>query len=104
MVRALLFAFEYNIRMYVVYLIQHNGTGDLYVGRTNNLARRLEEHNSSDNSSTIRKTVGKWEVIYAEAYRDKQDAVIREKKLKQRGTAKQGLKKRLTHSLLKIKK
>jgi len=86
--------------MHVVYLIQHDKTHQIYIGRTNNLKRRLREHNSQQQTSTIRKD-GQWVLIYAEAYRDKADADAREQKLKQHGTAKHKLKLRIVHSLLR---
>ena len=89
--------------MRTVYLIQNTVTGEQYVGKTDNLKRRIMEHNSGNNHST-RRTNGYWILIYAEAYRDKKDADEREAKLKQRGSAKQKLIKRLKTSLLKIKK
>ena len=39
-------------------------------------------------------------LIYAEAYRDKRDAVLREHKLKHHGSGKHELLKRLSHSKL----
>jgi len=88
--------------MHVVYFIQHSVTNTLYVGETNNLTRRLREHNQNQNHSTRRKE-GKWILIYAEAYRNEVDASDRELKLKKRGSAKQKLRKRIERSLLGIK-
>ena len=88
--------------MHVVYVIQHTETKTLYVGKTSNLIRRLKEHNQNQNYSTRRKE-GEWILIYAEAYRDQQDASDRETKLKERGSAKQKLRKRIKRSLLEIK-
>ena len=91
--------------MYVVYLIQHLETREIYVGKTSKLERCLSEHNSGSQKATHRKNNdGKWVLVYAEAYRNSQDANEREFKLKQRGTAKQGLKRRIKRSLLEIKK
>ncbi len=85
--------------MWTVYLLQHSESKTFYVGFTNNLKRRLQEHNANQNHSTRRKS-GKWILVYAEAYRDKQDAVTRELKLKQRGRSKQELLKRIKSSLI----
>lgn len=87
--------------MYVVYLIQNNVSKELYVGYTSNLTRRLEEHNSGKTKS--KKRMGPWVLIYAEAYRSKKDAVVREDKLKQNGNAKRGLKQRIENSFLENK-
>ncbi len=87
--------------MYVVYIIQHD-SGDLYIGITANLKQRLESHNNRLNKSTIRK-LGKWQLIYAEAYRSKADAIDRESKLKQHGSSKKELFKRIKSSFIEIK-
>ena len=87
--------------MHVMYVIQHKKTYEVYVGQTSNLADRLKKHNSGSNYSTHRKNSdGQWISIYAEVYRNKKDAAQREAKLKQRGSAKHWLKKRLKNSFL----
>jgi putative endonuclease len=83
--------------MYSVYVLQHTDTKQFYIGRTNNLKRRLSEHNASQNKSTHRNS-GEWILIYAEAYRSKDDAVKRELRLKKYGRAKQELLKRAVSS------
>jgi predicted GIY-YIG superfamily endonuclease len=85
--------------MYIVYLIQHSEDKSLYIGKTGNLTKRLEQHNSNQNISTSRKT-GKWILIYAEAYRNKEDADMRERRLKAHGSGKHELYKRVKNSLL----
>jgi putative endonuclease len=52
----------------------------LYVGYTENLRKRLYEHNQGLNHST--KLYKPWEIIHFEAYRDEKDAKRREKYLK----------------------
>lgn len=83
--------------MYSVYIIQHTSTKDIYIGRTNDLKRRLDQHNASHTKSTHRIS-GEWILIYAEAYRSKDDAVKRELRFKQHGRAKQELLKRIKSS------
>ena len=85
--------------MHCIYVIQHNKTNQIYIGKTNNLKRRLDEHNSGEQKSTIRKE-GKWILIYSEIYRNKKDADSRENALKQHGNNKRWLKKRIVNSLL----
>ena len=82
-----------------MYIIQNNETKEFYIGKTNNLERRLKEHNNGNQTATKRKN-GKWVVVYAEAYRAKADADERELKLKHHGTAKHKLKLRIKNSLL----
>lgn len=85
--------------MHIVYIIQRGVDKSVYIGRTDNLSERLSQHNSGKNRSTIRK-IGKWRLIYIEAYRDKKDAVIRERRLKKHGSGKHELYKRLENSML----
>ncbi len=80
--------------MYYVYVIK---SGDKrYIGYTNNLKRRIEEHNRGENRSTRGR---KWELIYYEAYKSEDDARERERKLKQRGRSRQILYERIKRSL-----
>jgi putative endonuclease len=85
--------------MWIIYLIQHVGDKRSYIGITDNLNRRLKEHNTNRNKSTISKQ-GEWLLVYAEAYRDKRDAILREKRLKNHGSGKHELVKRLFYSKL----
>jgi putative endonuclease len=65
----------------------------LYIGSTNNLRRRLAEHNDGKELSTKRYLP--WELIYYEAFFEETLARNREKKLKYHGNAIKELKKRL---------
>ena len=66
--------------MFYVYCIKSKKTEQLYFGFTNNLKRRLEEHNSGLNFST--KPYIPWELIYYEACLNKNDAIRRESYMK----------------------
>jgi len=85
--------------MWVVYVLQHDTTGELYFGVTSNMKRRLAEHNCGNSRST-RKKLGKWLLVYCEIYRSKSDALRREQRLKHHGQAKQELLKRISQSLI----
>ena len=85
--------------MYIVYLIQNNSSKELYIGYSNDLKRRLKEHNQGKQKATKRNE-GNWILIYAEAYRNEKDARKREQRLKSHGRAKQELYKRVENSLL----
>ena len=85
--------------MWVIYLIQHSLTKEIYIGITGNFRRRIVEHNEGKQKATRRKK-GYWCLVYAEAYRSKKDAQERERKLKYQGRAKHGLKKRIQRSFL----
>ncbi len=83
--------------MYCVYLIQNKVTKEIYIGYTNDLRKRIIEHNQGLNKSTkYRKPLL---LIYYEAYVSLKDAQIREKKLKKFKNTYVELKKRILHSL-----
>ena len=88
--------------MYVVYMLQHSIRGDFYIGRTSSLEKRLKSHNNNLNRST-RRNSGCWVLVYAEAYRSRSDAIRRELKLKQHGSSKRELLKRIQESAIEIK-
>ena len=67
--------------MYYVYVLKNKINGDLYVGYSDNLKKRFEEHNKGRVKST--KNFIPWTLIYYEAYRDKRDATKRERNLKE---------------------
>ncbi len=78
--------------MYYVYLLESQKTGDLYIGSTNNLRRRVQDHNKEKSFSTKRYVP--WKLIYYEAYIAEILARMREKRLKYHGNAIRELKKR----------
>jgi len=79
--------------MYYVYILKSKFNGEIYIGSTNNLERRLKEHNSGVEISTKRYIP--WSLYYYEAYLIEKLARIREKKLKYNGNAIRELKKRI---------
>lgn len=83
--------------MFYVYILKSLSDKKLYFGSTNDLRKRLKEHNQLKNFST--KGRGPFELIYYEAYKDKQDAKIREKRIKHFGSAYVKLKSRIRNSL-----
>ena len=83
--------------MFFVYILKSQIDENLYIGSTNNLDRRLKEHNSGEVPST--KGRMPFEVIYYEAYKSEKDARHREKNLKLRSKALAQLKKRILMSL-----
>ncbi len=88
--------------MFIIYVIQNNETLEKYIGITENLNQRLKTHNAFGKKFTTRKK-GKWILIYAEAYRSKSDAVLRERRLKKHASGKIELFKRLINSWLDTK-
>lgn len=78
--------------MYYVYVLKSIKVGYLYTGYTNDLKRRIKEHNSG--SSTYTKYRGPYHLIYYEACLNEYDAKAREIYLKS-GRGKLFLKSRL---------
>lgn len=66
--------------MFTVYILKNTITGRRYIGSTNNLERRLTEHNCGHTKSIA--TKGKWEIIYTEEYKNSLEAKRREKQIK----------------------
>ncbi|MDQ5885910.1 MAG: putative endonuclease [Patescibacteria group bacterium] len=66
--------------MFYVYILQSDNIKRLYIGKTVNLKRRLNEHNAGQNVST--KAYIPWTLIFYEAYIKSSDASRREKYLK----------------------
>ena len=75
--------------MYYVYVLKNKGTQALYYGYSNNLKRRLTEHQAK----------GSWKLVYYEAYGSEADARDRERKLKHYAQALTALKQRIKRSL-----
>ena len=83
--------------MHWVYVLECSDDKSWYIGETENLKRRLNEHQSGKGSQTtgLKKN---WHPIYCEGYVDKRDARGRERFLKS-GTGRKFLKKQLAHYL-----
>ena len=84
---------------YYVYILQILKTGKLYIGHTNNLSRRVEEHNIGQGGKYTQQN-GPWRLLYNESYPDRSSAVQREIYLKStRGSQE---KKQLAGILTKV--
>ena len=81
--------------MHYVYVIV-NEEGTTYIGYTSNLENRLETHNAGKTESTKGHT---WRYAYYEAFADREDAVLREQRLKNHGQSKRQLKARIERSI-----
>ena len=71
---------EFQTIMFYVYVLESKRNGRLYAGYTEDLKKRMEEHNQGKNVST--KPATPWECIYYEACLNEDDAKRREKYLK----------------------
>jgi putative endonuclease len=83
--------------MYYVYILKSLKDGNIYTGYSNNLKRRIEQHQLGLVKSTKNRLPIK--LIYYEAFLDKKDAQERERYLKSGGKAKISLKLQIKNSL-----
>ena len=86
----------YNKFMFYVYIIKSKKSKKLYIGLTNDLRKRILEHNSGQSAYT--KKFLPWKLIYYEAYLSNKDANIREKRLKKFAKGYAQLKNRIKNS------
>ena len=83
--------------MYYVYVLKSERDKMFYTGSTNDLKRRIKEHNNGRVYSTkLRKPL---KLVYYEAYGSERDARKRESNLKLRSRAFAQLKKRIMESV-----
>lgn len=83
--------------MFYVYILCSKLDNKLYTGYTNDLKRRVAEHNSGKEQSTRHRHP--FVLVYYEAYRSKEDAIKREQMLKLQSHAMGGLKRRIKRSI-----
>jgi putative endonuclease len=79
--------------MFFVYVLKSLTSGKYYTGQTNDLNKRIEQHNTRIGRYTSNK--GPWELIYHEEYDNRAEAMMREKFLKS-GKGRELLKTLLT--------
>ncbi|OGF61853.1 hypothetical protein A2662_01225 [Candidatus Giovannonibacteria bacterium RIFCSPHIGHO2_01_FULL_45_33] len=84
--------------MQYVYILQSERNGKLYKGCTNDLKRRIKEHNSAQETST--KSGAPWKLLYYEAFANKSDA-LREELFLKSGKGKERIKYLLERTLYK---
>ena len=66
--------------MFFLYILKSQKNGKFYIGSTNDLVRRIAEHNRGQTKSTKRK--GIWKIIYTEDYDTALGAKRRERLIK----------------------
>ena len=70
-------------RVYTVYILRTSGN-TLYIGQTNNLEKRLQEHkNKTPKSAKYVRYFQSFELVYTETFPTRQEAMKRERELKQ---------------------
>ena len=85
--------------MYNVYILKSRKDNSLYVGYTNNITRRLQQHNNGAVKYTQNRRP--WTLVYYETFISIEDARQRERNLKYFGKAFGQLKRRIKNSLNK---
>ncbi|MEX2029194.1 MAG: GIY-YIG nuclease family protein [Candidatus Paceibacterota bacterium] len=67
-------------KMWQVYIIKSTRYKKHYIGCTNNIERRLSEHNKGYNVATA--NYGPWLIVHFEKFNNQQEAYMREQKIK----------------------
>ena len=67
--------------MYHVHILASRRHGTLYIGVTNSLQKRLDEHRNGKGSSFV-KAYGVFRLVYVESYERADEAIAREKQIK----------------------
>ena len=65
-----------------MYILRSKSKGSYYVGQTDDLERRIEEHNNWEEKAT--RLGCPWEIVYTEAFATRSQAVRREREIKGR--------------------
>ncbi|GAB4248257.1 MAG: GIY-YIG nuclease family protein [Ekhidna sp.] len=65
---------------YWVYILKSEKDSSFYIGYTNNLSRRLNQHNAGKSRYTSKKLP--WKIVYSEIFDSKTEAIRRELFLK----------------------
>ena len=84
--------------MYYVYILRSlKDVRSIYIGFTDDIERRTQEHNSGRSTYTSKQMP--WRLAYYEAYASQADAMDRERQLKHFANAWAQLRKRIRNSL-----
>jgi putative endonuclease len=67
--------------VYYVYILQSQKNRKFYIGHTDNIDRRVEEHNTSCGGKYTRQN-GPWTLVHKEMHPDRSSAAKRERYLK----------------------
>lgn len=68
--------------MYYVYVLESDKDSRHYIGHTNNLERRILEHNTNRNRKKYTSSRGPWQLLFYEAFATRAEAMKRERFLK----------------------
>ena len=68
--------------MFYVYVLKSRRNGKTYTGHTENLGKRLSQHNTEKNKRKFSCVNGPWDLMFFENFETRSDAMRREKFLK----------------------
>ncbi len=70
-----------------VYILESQTTGRYYCGQTNDLSKRVAQHNDPDHSLTLttRRHQGPWVLVWSIDVATRTEAIILERSIKKRG-------------------
>jgi len=73
--------------VYWVYILRSETSGRFYCGSTDNVDRRVKQHNDPEyhGSKTTKRFSGPWHIIWTEQHNTRSSAMAREKQIKSRG-------------------
>ena len=83
--------------MFYVYVLVEGKSHENYIGFSKDLKRRIVEHQQGVGAKFTK--TGQWHLVYYEAFLSRNDAIDREKKLKQNGNARHQLLRRIKNSI-----
>ena len=72
--------------MFSMYILQSITTDRYYIGHTDSLSRRLEEHNTGLSKYT--RNYRPWRLVYSEEYATRSKAIMRELEIKRKKSRK----------------
>lgn len=68
--------------MFSVYALYNQQNNKIYIGQTENLVRRIKQHNDHVFKGYTARFQGEWKLIYSESVITRSEALKREKQLK----------------------
>ena len=70
--------------MYYAYILQSETSGRFYIGSTEDLDKRIAQHNNPDykGSKTTKNFPGPWKLMYYETFETRSEALKRERQIK----------------------
>jgi putative endonuclease len=76
--------------VFTVYILRSESTANYYIGHTEDLARRISQHNDLDyhGSKYTKRSKGPWICVYTEQFSTRAEAMKREKMIKSKKSKK----------------